>query len=69
LQNKIVGKNPSVQNLEETNLSIIEEGSSSDINKDLLSLKENYWFELILPSYNFQSILQPFTGSNHYRFG
>lgn len=69
LQNKIVELTPSDQNLEETNLRIIEEGNSSERSKIFLSLKENYWFELILPSYNIQSILQPFTGSNHYRFG
>jgi NADH-ubiquinone oxidoreductase chain 5 len=34
-----------------------------------LSEKENYWYKFINPSYNIQSILQPFTGSNHYRFG
>ena len=31
--------------------------------------KENYWYNLIAPSYNIQAILQPFTGTNHYRFG
>jgi GIY-YIG catalytic domain len=31
--------------------------------------RENYWYELINPSYNLQSIFLPFTGSNHYRFG
>jgi len=31
--------------------------------------KENYWYNLIVPSYNIQAILQPFTGTNHYRFG
>lgn len=69
LQNKIVELTPSDQNLEETNLIIIEEGSSSDTSKNFLSFKENYLFDFILPSYNIQSILQPFTGSNHYRFG
>lgn len=34
-----------------------------------LSKRENHWYMLINPSYNLQSILQPFTGSNHYRFG
>jgi len=38
-------------------------------NKQLLSKRENFWFELISPSYNIQSILEPFSGSNHYRFG
>lgn len=69
LKNKIVGITPSDKNTEEQNLSFIDEGSFSDLRKILLSLKENYWYELILPSYNIQSILQPFTGSNHYRFG
>jgi len=31
--------------------------------------RENHWYELINPSYNLQSILQSFTGQNHYRFG
>lgn len=31
--------------------------------------RENYLYKLINPSYNLQSILEPFTGSNHYRFG
>lgn len=31
--------------------------------------KENYWYNLIVPSYNIKTILQPFTGTNHYRFG
>uniref|UniRef100_A0A896Z1S3 GIY-YIG endonuclease n=1 Tax=Coniophora olivacea TaxID=85977 RepID=A0A896Z1S3_9AGAM len=34
-----------------------------------LSERENYWYKLIMPSYNIQSILQPFTGKNHYRYG
>jgi NADH-ubiquinone oxidoreductase chain 5 len=38
-------------------------------DKNELSEKENYWYKIINPSYNIQSILQPFTGSNHYRFG
>ena len=35
----------------------------------LLRDRENYWYCLIKPSYNIQSILQPFSGKNHYRFG
>lgn len=31
--------------------------------------KENFWYNLIVPLYNIHTILQPFTGSNHYRFG
>lgn len=38
-------------------------------SKEYLSERENFWYNLIKPSYNIQSILQPFTGSNHYRFG
>jgi len=34
-----------------------------------LSERENYWYDIIKPSYNIQTILQPFSGSNHYRFG
>lgn len=41
----------------------------SDKSKEWLSERENYWCELINPSYNIQSIIQPFTGANHYRFG
>lgn len=38
-------------------------------NETNLSEKENYWYKLIKPSYNIQSILDPFKGENHYRFG
>ena len=38
-------------------------------SKEFLSERENFWYNLINPSYNIKSILQPFTGSNHYRFG
>jgi hypothetical protein len=42
--------------------------------KELLSIRENYWHSIINPSYinpsyNIQTILNPFTGINHYRFG
>jgi hypothetical protein len=40
-----------------------------NISKQDLSLKENYWYEQIKPSYNIQKILQPFAKENHYRFG
>ena len=40
-----------------------------DTTREYLSERENYWYQLINPSYNLQSIIQPFTGSNHYRFG
>lgn len=35
----------------------------------ILRDKENYWYNAINSSYNIQSILQPFSGKNHYRFG
>ena len=38
-------------------------------DKELLSIRENYWHSIINPSYNIQTILNPFTGINHYRFG
>lgn len=37
--------------------------------KDMLVKQENYWFNIVKPSYNIQSILNPFAGSNHYRYG
>lgn len=37
--------------------------------KELLSIRENYWHSIINPSYNIQTILNPFTGIIHYRFG
>lgn len=30
--------------------------------------KENFWYQNIKPSYNIQSIINPFSGPNHYRF-
>jgi len=36
---------------------------------ELLSIRENYWHSIINPSYNIQTILNPFSGINHYRFG
>jgi len=47
-------------------LYILETGI---IDPGQLSLREDYWCNIILPSYNTQAILLPFTGSNHYRFG
>jgi hypothetical protein len=52
-------------------LDIIEISNLDDklkLFEDLMN-KEDYWYRLILPSYNIQSILQPFKGKNHYRFG
>lgn len=37
--------------------------------KELLSIRENYWHSIINPSYNIQTILNPFTSINYYRFG
>jgi NUMOD3 motif len=34
-----------------------------------LRIKEDSWSQLIKPSYNIQSILNPFLGNNHYRYG
>jgi hypothetical protein len=52
-------------------LEIVDLSINTDIlsKNQLLSNRENYWFELILPSYNIQSILKPFSEYNHYRFG
>jgi hypothetical protein len=36
--------------------------------KEFLSIRENYWHSLITPSYNIQTILNPFTGVNCYRY-
>lgn len=33
-----------------------------DATKEYLSDRENYWYQLINPSYNLQNIIQPFTG-------
>lgn len=35
----------------------------------MLVKQENYWFNIVKPSYNIQSIINPFAGSNHYRYG
>jgi hypothetical protein len=52
-----------------TNFSFyILESFNENIPKQDLSERENYWYKLLKPSYNIQDILQPFTGSNHYRF-
>ena len=53
--------------IENFTLYILETLDSKTL-KENLSQRENHWYELINPSYNIQSILQPFTGSNHYRF-
>jgi hypothetical protein len=37
--------------------------------KEFLSIRVNYWHSIINPSYNIQTILNPFTGINHYRYG
>lgn len=47
----------------------LQEEIESNLSKELLSRKENYWHSLINPSYNLAAILKPFTGVNHYRYG
>lgn len=49
-------------------LEVIDVSSISDI-KEILNKQESFWFEVVRPSYNIQSIINPFSGSNHYRFG
>lgn len=39
------------------------------ISKHDFMLREDFWYQLIKPSYNLQKIIQPFKGENHYRFG
>jgi len=41
----------------------------SQLSKTDFSLREDYWYTIIKPSYNIQKIIQPFVGENHYRFG
>lgn len=48
---------------------VILEKFNKKISIKNLAEKENYWYQVIGPSYNIQDILQPFTGANHYRFG
>ena len=51
-------------------LEIIEKPElESFSSKEFLSIRENYWHSIINPSYNIQTILNPFSGINHYRFG
>jgi hypothetical protein len=49
----------------------ILEVCSKYITKLDLTLRENYWYNLIKPTYNIQDILKPLLhrGSNHYLFG
>jgi len=55
------------------NLYILETLDFADSSildqREFLSQKEGFWYNKILPSYNIQKILQPFTGPNHYRYG
>jgi hypothetical protein len=60
-------KNFTLYVLEIVNLSINNEVNLT--NNKLLMERENFWYDIIMPSYNLQSILQPFSGANHYRFG
>jgi len=55
-------------NINNFTLYILEIIDKKESNK-YLSDRENFWYNLLKPSYNIQSILQPFTGINHYRFG
>lgn len=48
---------------------ILETFDKNKVSQKFLSEKENFWYQIIKPSYNIQSILQPFSGTNHYRFG
>ena len=50
---------------------ILETFDKDTVSQKFLSDRENYWYQIINPSYNIQTILQPFTGarSAHYRFG
>lgn len=51
-------------------LALNERNGSDFLNlSSILRERENYWYSIIKPSYNIQSILQPFSGTNHYRFG
>ena len=47
---------------------VLETFDKDKVSKKFLSERENFWYQIIKPSYNIQSILQTFTGSNHYRF-
>jgi hypothetical protein len=47
---------------------VLETFDKDKISPKFLSERENFWYQTIKPSYDIQSILQPFTGSNHYRF-
>ena len=48
---------------------VLETFDSDKVTQLCLSEKENFWYQIIMPSYNIQSILNPFSGRNHYRFG
>ncbi len=58
-------------NINNFTLYILETFSThNSLNLSLaLAERENHWYDIIKPSYNIQTILQPFSGSNHYRFG
>lgn len=47
----------------------LEYFDQNSVSPNFLFERENYWFQNIKPSYNIQSIINPFSGSNHYRFG
>jgi group I intron endonuclease len=55
--------------IEKPELDLLYGQPGANPDKELLSIRENYWHSIINPSYNIQTILNPFTGINHYRFG
>jgi len=48
---------------------VLETFDRDKVSQKYLSEKENFWYQNIKPSYNIQSIINPFSGMNHYRFG
>lgn len=50
-------------------LESFDKNDRDNVSQKYLSERANFWFQIIKPSYNIQSILNPFTRSNHYRFG
>jgi hypothetical protein len=55
--------------IENFTLYILETHVRTRISDSDLSERENYWHKIIAPTYNIQSIVKPFSGTNHYRFG
>jgi hypothetical protein len=48
---------------------VLETFDKDKVSQKFLSNRENFWYQIIKPSYNIQNMLQLFTGTNHYRFG